>query len=807
MLQDLKFALRQLLRSPGFTAVAVITLALGIGATTTLVSVVDTLMFKPPVGVVEPDRVVRPYFRWDLWTGSTVSYPDFTDLRDQVKAFSHVAAVYRSQTSLGSGANAKPVKLYGVTGQFFELLGTPPAMGRVLSSEDDRPGAPAYVTVITDAYWRRELGGAADALGRMLELGNHRYEIVGIMPHGFSGSDLEGPDLWVPFSAVGPSFGGSEFATQRGSFFLFTLARLAPGATTAEAEAQATAAITTGRANVRNMAKFESVQLGPIQEARGPGAKDTAHLAVWLMGVSLMVLLLACANVANLLLARGLERGREIAIRKALGAGRGRVLRQLLTEGLLLGLMGGVAALLVAVWGGAVVRRLLLPSGAAQSFTLDGRVFLAALIASVGAGALAGLLPAWRAARGNLNTMIKDGAPAAAGGRSRLRGALVVVQVTISLLLVAGTGLFVQSLRHALALDLGFDVDRVVYVGAELSAIGFPPAELQRAFEAMREAVQHQPGVESTSLSHGGAFDWSFAESVGIPGRDSLASPPGGGPYFQSVTPEYLSTVGLTILAGRGLTVEDRQGSAPVMVISQGMARFFWPGQNPVGTCMRVGDDKGCTRIVGIAEDGRRSGILEETGAMFYIPLAQASEPPTQLELVVRARGDAAALAAALRPLAQSAYPGLPYLEVQTMRDRIGPQFETWRLGATLFGAFGLLGLTLAAVGVYGALAYRVRGRTRELGIRLALGAEARALAEMVIKEGLGLTVLGVGLGTAGALAAGKALQSLLYGVSARDPVVLSASTALLLLAALIASWLPARRATRVDPVVALRSE
>lgn len=805
-LTDLRHSLRSLFRAPGFTATAVLTLALGIGATTTLLSVVDTLIFRAPAGVVDADRVVRPYLGNKDWTGSTVAYPDFLDLQ-RVKAFHQVAAIFSYRSSLGTGVGAKSVQTHAVTGDFFPLLGAVPAKGRALQPDDDKQGAPAFVAVISDHFWRQQMGAAPDAIGKLLQIADHQYQVVGIMPAGFVGPDLEGPDLWLPFGTVAPSFAGPTYWQQHGYYFMRTIARLAPGATVAQAESQGTAAILAGRSDPADLNGFQRLIVGPVQEARGPEAGDTPHLAVLLLGVSVLVLLLACANVANLLLARGLERGRELAIRKALGAGQGQLLRQLLSEGVLLGLMGGVAALLIATWGGAVVRSLLLPADAAAAFAVDGRIFLAALAVSILAGIVAGALPAWRASQGNLNSMIKDGAPAAGARKSRLRTGLVIAQVAISVLLVSGTGLFVRSLRNALSLDLGMDVDKIVTADVDLGAAGFAKTDIPRAFDAMRDAALHVPGVEQAALTQGSPFGWSFATGVKLPGRDSLPKPAQGGPYNQVVTTNYFATMGQAIVKGRGLEEGDKAGSARVAVITQALAKLYWPDQEAIGQCMKLADSDACTTVVGIAKDGRRNQILEPPTAMIFLPMAQHEKPIAQLVLYVRARGDARALANAMRPAVQGAFPNLPYVRVRPMAEQITSQYDTWRLGATLFGAFGLLGLLLAAIGVYGALAYRVRGRTRELGIRLALGAEARRLAGMVIGEGLGLTGVGVVIGMTAALAAGQALQSLLFDVSARDPLVLGSTALVLVSAALVACWLPARRATRVDPMVALRSE
>jgi predicted permease len=809
---DLAHAFRSLRRSPGFTVAAVLTLALGIGATTTLVSVVDTLMFRPPAGVRDPERLVRPYFHFSTpsfgsWTGPTVSYLDFTDLRDHVAAFSNVGAFYSASTSLGRGAEARPVAVTGVSGSYFGTLGAGAWRGRLIQPDDDVVGAPEHVAVLSERFWRVGLGADPGVMGRELLVGNEKYTVVGITGPGFAGPDLTAPDLWIPLSALARTF-TADFATQRNDYFIRLIGRLRPGATAALATQQATATIAAGRADSSVSNGFKNVVMGPVQEARGPEASRSVQVALWLVLMSGIVLLVACANVGNLLLARGLARTRELAIRKALGARRSDLVRELVAESLALAFMGGVAAALLCLWGGGAVRRFLLPPEAAASFHLDLRLCSAAAALSLLAGLLAGVLPALRVASGDLTPALKEGGIREGYRRSRLRSALVVAQIALSVLLVIGAGLFVRSLRNAMAVDTGYDLSRVVMVSVDLAAQGYDGTEVAGAFAAMQDAVRHDPRVESAAISVGGPFSWSFGIRARVAGRDSLPRLPSGGPYLQVVTPEFLSTVGLRVVQGRDFAPSDRvEGDARVAVINQTMARLVWPGGSPLGECLYLGDEKTCTTIVGVVEDGRRQQAFEAPQMGIYRPMSLHSQSLRGTTLYVRVGGKAAEAASSIRDLAQRAVPNLPYIRAQALSDIVAPQYDAWRMGATMFSLFGGLALLLAAIGVYGLVAYAVRGRQRELGIRLALGAPERSLVRLVVREGALLALAGLGLGLAAALGGGRAMGSVLYGVKPADPAVLIGSSVVLALAATAACVIPARRAARVDPMEALRAD
>jgi putative ABC transport system permease protein len=813
LLQDLRYALRALGRTPTFTLAAVACFALGIGANATMFGVVDELMFKPPAHVRDPGRVVRLYFTetssiFGRFTQPNTSYPAFTDLRDGVLTFENVAAFWRSSVDVGRGAGASRASGVLVSASYFPLLGVRPFLGRFFTADEDRPGG-APVAVVGYAFWRQRFAGDTAALGRTLQLRNTLYRIIGVAPDGFTGADLQAVDIWLPVAVAGAATLGAEWLTNRGNFWIETLARLKPGANVAQAAAEATVVVRRAEPAAGNEKDPNAVvELGPIQAARGPRVSGDAKLSLWLAAVSATVLLIACANVANLLLARSLRRRREVAVRLALGAGRGRLARQFVTESMVLALVGAAAAVLVALWVGPLIRAYLLPKDAVVGAVLGPRVLAFAALLAVATGTLSGLLPAFQASRPDLTVALKAGEREGAYQRSRLRAALLVAQTSLTFVLLAGAGLFVRSLRNVLRTDIGLDAPHAMVVDVNVFNLGYPRPQVNALFQRLLERARNVPGVEDAALSLGGPFGSSFGRSFKVPGLDSIPRLKGGGPYVNAVSPEFFGAMGTRILSGRGFSDADREGSAKVAVVSQLMARLIWPRGAALGQCIIVRGDSVCTEVVGIAANQIRYGVTEESSMQYYVPLAQSG--PLDFgdrTLWVRTRGDPHLLAGEVQRALAGAAPDLPYVSVRPLEDLVEPQYRPWRLGATAFGLFGGLALVLAAIGLYGVLAYTVVQRTQELGIRIALGAVPRDVFALVVRQGLTVAGIGVGLGVVLALAAGKVLSSLLYGVSPRDPVVLAVATAVLLAAAAVASWLPARRAARVDPVVALRSE
>jgi predicted permease len=810
VLEDFRRAARSLRRSPGFTLAAALTLALGTGATTTLVSALDALLFRPPVGVEDSDGIVRPFFQsvnpqFGEWTNSSTSYADGLDLA-RGRSFDQVAMQWSNSGSLGRGTEARPLDLLAVSGNYFTLLGTQPRLGRLLLPDDDRPDNSTPAMVLSEPLWRTRFGSDPGILGREIPLDNTLYTVVGVAPGGFDGGNYQAAQAWIALTPVARRMVGPEFRTTRNWYFAQIIARLAPGVTRTQAAAEATALIRAGRDSA-SMNGFKRVLLGHVQEARGPDYSDSAKLVFWLAGVSLIVLLIACANVANLHLLRGLVRGRELAIRKALGAGPGRVVRQLFFEGVWLAGIAGGAGILVCLWCGDLLRRFVLPAGMTESFSIDGRVYLIAALTSAMAALLSSLLPAFRVVQGDLTPVLKEGARGVGFRRSRLRSGLVVAQVGLSVLLVVGAGLFVQSLRRIRAVDIGYDRKHIVMVTADPANSGFSGVQTGEAFAAMAELARRHPEVESAAITFGEPFGWTMSRGFRIHGRDSLPEMSSGGPYIQSVTADYFRTMGLAVQAGRGFTEADRQPQPAVALVGATMARRFFGPEGPLGACVYLGDSKTCTEVIGVVKDGIRYSPQEEPQALYYVPLPPADSTTKHLTLFIRTRSDAASLAPALQTALQTAVPNLPFVQARPLEEVLAPQYRTWRLGATLFGLFASLALVLASLGIYSVLAYAVRGRTQELGIRLALGAAPGSLLNLVVQDGLRLTLLGVLLGIAGALFAGRALGTLVFGISAWDPGTMIGAATTVVLVALLASVFPARRAARVDPMVSLRSE
>ena len=804
MLQDLRYALRTFARSPALVAAAVVCLALGIGANATIFGVVDTLLFRPPPQVQDPERIVRLYFRRRLPpfgtnTSSITGYPLYTLIRESARSFDALAAyTYSQKASLGRGVDARRVRVVLASASYFPLLGVRPALGRFYLADEDRPDGPAVV-VLGYGFWRASFQNDSGILGRQLQLGRSSYTVVGVAPERFTGVNLENVDAWVPLTTATPELMGPG-SLNRGSYFLQIIGRLGPGGREA-AEREATLAFRAE--DVYSGGDSNAVALlGPVQHARGPELSQNARVSMWLTAVSVIVLLVACANVANLLLARALQRQREIAVRLALGAARLRLARQLVTESVLLALAGGVAALLVTLWVGPVIRAFLLPDIPALASAVDGRVLLFTGGVALLTGFLAGLVPALQVGRADLTPALKAGAGEGRYRRSRLRSALLVGQVALTVTLIVGAGLFARSLRNVAGQDFGFDPAHTLLATMDLRAAGYRPAQINQLNLQMLARLEGLPGVEAAAATIG-HFGWATASSVSVPGRDSIPQLKAGGPYYQRVTAGYFAAMG-TPVHGRAFTPADR--GSPVAIVNETMARLLWPGESAIGKCFLVGSDKRCAGIIGVVPDARRFNAVEDASMHFYVPFTDdSSEFITAL--VVRARGRPQDLVAPVRAALQQTAANLPYAAVTPLADLVAPSIRPWRLGTTMFGVFAGLALVLAAVGLYGVLSYTVAQRSHEIGIRMAMGARRGNVLGLMVGRGVKIAALGAGIGAVAALAGGRVLSALLYGVSPRDPLVLLGATVIPLVVAAIASYVPARRAAKVDPVVALRYE
>ncbi len=811
MFQDLRYALRTFARSPALVAAAVVCLALGIGANATIFGVVDTLLFRAPPHVQDPDRVVRLYFRhhspsFGTYTSSITSYPLYKLISDSARAFDAVAAfTYSQNVSLGRGTDARRVAVVLATASYFPLLGVRPALGRFYAADEDRLGGPA-VAVLSYEFWRGAFGGDSGILGQRLQIGRSSYEVVGVAPERFSGVNLQNVDVWVPLAVATPELMGGDYLN-RGSFFVQLIGRVGAGGKGA-AEREATVVLRAEDAQYA--AQFRQSHdsnpvalLGPVQPARGPEISQNAKVSLWLAAVSVIVLLVACANVANLLLARSLQRQREVAIRLALGAGWWRLARQVLVESLVLAIAGGIAALFVTLWVGPLIRAFLLPDTPALVEPLDARVIAFTGAVAVLTGVLAGAVPAWYLGRRDLTPALKAGAGEGRYQRSRMRSALLVTQVALTVVLIIGAGLFTRSLRNVEGQNFGFDPVHTLLVTIDLRAAGYAPAQINAVHLQILARLEALPGVEAAAATVAHPLGWANAAGVHVPGRDSIPELPTGGPYYQQVTPGYFAATG-TPVRGRAFTPADRAGS--VAIVNETMARRIWPGGNAIGKCFVSGDAKTCTEVIGVVPDARRFNAVEDASMMFYIPFSGDSDRFITA-LVVRMRGQPENWIGPVRAAIQETAPNLPFASVTPLAELLAPSIRPWRLGSAMFAGFALLALVLSAVGLYGVLAYIVTQRTHEMGVRVAMGAQRWDVQRLMVSHGVRVAALGAALGALAGLVAGRVLSSLLYGVSPRDPLVLLGAVIVPVVVAALASYLPARRASRVDPVVALRYE
>jgi len=809
--RDFGYAGRRLGRSPALTLGIVLTLALGIGANATMFGILDRLLLRPPAHITDPETVRRiavlrksPHGQI-RGTSDWMSYPDVRDLF-AAESFSDVAAYTLQHLILGRGETARQVSAGVVSGTFFPLLGVRPAHGRLFGPADDRPGAPG-VAVLGHGFWQRTYDGDPAVIGRTVDFGHGPYEIVGIAPEGFTGVDLEPVDLWLPIQIAGEDLRGIRWRETRTWFWMHAVARIAPGVTPQQADAEATALHRSGRRELIEAGRYDAgarVQTAPLISARGPLASDESRVARWLAGVALVVLLIAGANVANLLLARTLRRRRESGIRLVLGVTRRRLFGQVLIESLLLAVLGGAAALLVTEWGSGVLRTLLLPDVAWIESPIAGRVVLVSLALCLLTGIFAGTLPALQASRSDVVASLKSSfGTAGRGGGSRVRGALTVVQAALSVVLLAGAGLFIRSLHNARTLDLGFDPEGVVVI----EPIYAGDARDESQGPLLRQAVERLPelpGIEHASASVSVPFYSANVAELSIPGVDPLPELPSGPPVIHAVGPDYLPLMRLPVLRGRGLTPADGEGSTRVALVNETMARVMWPEDEAIGKCL-VLEGLACTRIVGVVADAKVMELEEEPTMQYYVPLSQSpfEGPPEALLARVSDEGAADTIRHAL--LAMD--PDLRFVEIRPFPELIDPQARSWRLGATLFTLFGVLALIVAAVGLYSVLAFAVAQRTQEIGIRAALGAGRKNLIALVIGQSLRLVTLGVAIGLAAVWALAPRVEPLLFETPARDLRTLGAVAGILLLTALLAGSLPAWRATRLDPTIALRAE
>jgi putative ABC transport system permease protein len=827
--QDVRYAVRTLLKSPGFTLVAALSIALGIGANTAIFSLVNaTLLRRLPVA--EPERLAYVFSGVPGGLYSTASYPDYVDYRDGNNLFEGLAARGGISASLGAAEAADLVGGSIVTGNYFEVLGVGAQLGRTITSDDDRTPGGHPVVVLSHGLWQRRFGGG-EVVGRQINLNGQSFNIIGVLPAEYTGVDQgRADDIFVPMSmqaVMRPPRGGysgemnPDLLKVRGNRWLWMIGRLKKDVTPEQASAAFTSVSKHLAETYPDTNTGRIVTLTRAVDGDPESRSSLVSVAGLLLSVVGIVLLIACANVANLLLARASGRRKEMALRLALGASRWRVMRQLLTESLLLALLGGAAGLVLALWAIDLMKAAPPPAGAlpvAPVFTVDVRVLGFTLALSALTGVLFGLAPALQASRPDLVPALKDETVSLDRGRRfSMRNLLVVAQVALSLVLLVGAGLFLRSVNHARAIDPGFDAERLLVAQLNINLLRYTRAQGREFYRQVVEHVASLPGVESVSLSRNVALTGSSSTRgllvEGQTGEGNDLRSEGGGSAAGDGTVgvnvvglNYFKTFGVSLVRGRDFGTADTEESPSVVVVNEAFAARHFAGQDPLGKRLSFNGVRGPWReIVGVARDSKYYTLGEGRTPFVYLPLAQNHE--TGMALVVRAAGEPSALSGAVRREVQSLEKNLPVTDARPMTEVIGTALYAARTGATLLTGFGLLALVLAAVGLYGVMAYSVSRRTREVGIRMALGARAADVLRLVLREALTLVACGVLLGLAGAWAASRLLAGFLYGVSTNDPVTFLGTTAVLVAAALLACFVPARRATKVDPMVALRYE
>ena len=811
LIQDLRFGARMLMKSPGFTLIIALTLALGIGANTTMFSLLDAVFLRPLPGIAEAERIVQ-IVRTKANTGQgyeTLSYPDYRDYRDQNSTFTAIAAEFTQRFHLGMEGSAEIVLGAMVSGNYFDVFGVRPAQGRLLQSSESEVEGADPVAVISERLWRREFR-AETVIGKTISLNSYPYTIIGVAAEFNGASQIYGTDIWIPITmwrqGILAAQASDSLLNGRGAiFFAQGYGRLKPGVAIEQAQTD----ISTIAARLRQIYPETNADHGArVIAGFGMAPWDRrriGRLIGVLFGIVVLVQLIACANVAGLLLARASARRREMGIRLALGAGRLRIARQLLTESALLALLGGAIAIVVALWLTYWIRAEapaeFRDMGAPIGFAPNWRVLGFTLGLSIATGLLFGLAPALQSSKPDLIPALKDtGASFSHCSGARLRGVLVIAQIALSLILLIIAGLCVRTLQKAYAINVGYDVESVLTAKLDLKRQNYSEAKGREFYQRLLERAASLPGAQAAGLSNNVPLS-----GLTMSGPGFVDNQPEFYLAFQIVTPGYLDLMGIPLLAGRQFTEQDDARSSRVAIINETFARQGWPNQNPVGKFFKNGLGDPPVTVIGVVRDAKGAHLFQETTCFAYYPLWQKYKGEMTLHL--RAVTKPELLIAAVRQEIRAIDPKLPVYNVKTLEQYRRDHLFNERLRATLIGGFGLLALALASLGLYGVLSYSVAQRTQEIGVRMALGARTGDVLRLVVGDGIRLTAIGLALGLAGAFAAARVLKSMIYGVSPTDPLTFIVITLLLTFVALLACWIPARRATKVDPLVALRCE
>jgi putative ABC transport system permease protein len=818
LLQDMRYAIRMLRRSPGFTATAIAALALGIGANTAIFTVVNTVLLQP-LAYPQPDRLVQLELSSAEGNSNVTSIPKYAIWRERTQVFQDVAAYDEGGPGVNLTGGDRPEQLKGVhvSASFFPLFGASMAAGRAFSEDEDRPGG-ARLVVLGNGLWRRRFTADPNIVGKNIELGGEPYLVTGVLAATFT-SDPPA-DIYLPLQADPNSTDQAHY--------LRSAARLKPGVTLAQAQAAMKLAAEEYKRKFPGNIGMDPKESFTAEPLRDTVIGDVRKSLLILLGAVGMVLLIACANVANLLLVRATMRKREIAIRAAMGAGRGRIIRQLLTESVLLSLGGGVLGLILGYFG---VRALLtinpgnIPRIGEQgaAVTLDWRVLAFTLLVSLGTGILFGLIPAFGASHADLGLTLKESGSRSGSGLSqnKARATLIVTEVALALVLLVGAALLIRTFAALRGVNPGFSTDKVLTMEMSLSGKRFETsAAMNQLVRDSQRRVEALPGVVALASTCCLPLEGGFGLPFIIEGRPLTDGPSHGGAGYRPLSPRYFDVFKIPLLRGRMFTDHDDGGAQPVVLINEGMAKKYWQDANPVGQRITIGKGVGpefeepAREIVGIVGDVRNGGLDSDPEPIMYIPVAQMPNGVTALNnriipitLIVRTRVEPFSLSTEIQEQLRTASGGLPVSHIRSMDQVRSESTQRTDFNMTLLVIFAGVALLLAAIGIYGLMAYSVQLRTQEIGIRMALGAGPQDVRTMVVKQGMRLALIGVFLGVAAALALTRLMASLLYGVKPRDPAAIVSVAVLLSAVALLATYFPARRASRVDPMIALRYE
>lgn len=813
----------RVLREPAFAAPVVATLALAIGVNAAVFSAADRLLFRGPghvrdhaavarifLEIQPPARPVRQY--------GSFGYPTYALFRDRVTSFAAVAAyVGEGQITLGRGENAEMVNLGAATAGFFPLLGVRPHLGRFFSADEDDPTRPERAVVLGYGVWRSTFGASTDVVGTTITLGGEPYTVVGIAPKGFSGADLRRVDVWLPLSTRGPVM-MRDWRTTWDGLPLTVVARIRVGMSVQAATAEAATIYRSGYGGTNPVLARGELGLASLRTDRDGREPMEATVARWLLALALLVVALAFAGVMNLVLARTSHRRRDLAVRAALGADRGALVRLLVIEGMSLATVGTAAALVVAYGVGGLLRSLL-PEVDWATSVIDGRVLMLASAATLVLGIGLGTIPAAIGDPFDILSALKATGRGDTRAAARLRTALTATQSALATALLVAALLFVRSLTNLRALDLGIEPDETLVISVRrANPVATDPqaarAEVVRRnafFTAALEAVRANPEVEHAAVAKGLPFRFGFSQKLRVPGWDSLPiANMREHPDINAVSDGYFETVGTRLLRGRTFTPSDRAGAERVAIVNNSMALRLWPGRDPIGDCLYTGEtlnDAPCARIVGIVADAHQLEVREESLMSYYVPFGQEQGMTGGTFLVARLCADCGSAINNLRRKLAALDPSILYVDARSLQSSVDPQLRPWRLGAAMFSLMGALALAIAAFGLYSVVSYLVSRRAREMSIRIALGARTRQILVLVLRGSVGTTMFGVLVGLTAVLAASPLVRPLLFQVSPMDHTILLSVAGTLVGVAVTAAAVPAMRASRVDPVRALRAE